>query len=280
VNHSLPRDCAARVRFGQIWIDAVTSQQALAEIERLVDSGHGGAVFTPNIDHVVVAEVLPGFRAAYQAADLVLADGQPLVWLSRWVGWKLPEKISGSDLFLPLMDLAARRKFRVYLLGAGPGVAAEVAERLRRERGVDVVGADSPVIGLSPRLDEAGMVETIAAARPHLVLACLGTPKGELFVGRVRARLQETLLLSMGASLDFYAGRVRRAPKWMQHAGLEWLFRLLQEPRRLARRYLVDDLSFLPIFLRTLRSPVGQRVLLPRPASLSSFSSVAPDPDG
>jgi len=121
----------ARVRFGNLWVDALSFPEALAEIERLVDGGLGASVFTPNVDHVVTAEDDEAFREAYAAASLSLADGQPLIWASRLLGAPLPAKISGSDLVLPLMELAARRRWRVYLLGGGSGVAAAAATRSR-----------------------------------------------------------------------------------------------------------------------------------------------------
>lgn len=250
-----------RVRFGHVLVDAIGSDDALRRIEQLVDRGQGGAVFTPNVDHVVIAERDPAFRSAYERASLALADGQPLVWASPLVGHRLPEKVSGSDLFLPTMRLAARRAFRVYLLGAAPGVASVAASRLHDELGVVVCGADAPAIALAPAADEQEIVDRIAAARPDLLVVCLGAPKGERFIDRNRARLGSAVALSLGGTLDFYVGRVRRAPPWMRRSGLEWLYRLSQEPRRLARRYLIDDPRFLRLLARTLRAPVAERVL-------------------
>jgi len=250
----------AQVRFGDLWVDALRFDEALDALERLVDAGRGGAVFTPNVDHVVVASEEPRLRAAYARADLSLCDGQPLRWASRLVGRALPEKVSGSDLLLPAMRLAARRGWRVYLLGAAPGVAREASARLASELGVTVAGVQAPAIGVSPLATEEGVVAEVAAARPHLLLVCLGAPKGELFIDRARDRLGPAVALSLGASLDFYVGRARRAPRWMQRVGLEWLYRLLQEPRRMARRYLVRDPRFLALLWRTLRLPRSERV--------------------
>ncbi len=265
MSHGVGEASPARVRFGEIWIDAVDMDGALAAIERLVDRRAGGAVFTPNVDHIVVADRLSSFREAYARADLVLCDGVPLLWCSGLLGVQLPAKVSGSDLFLPLMGLAARRSLRVYLLGGGDGVAKEAARRLQEEHGVAIAGWSCPRIGLTGAPEEEEIVAGMAAARPDILLVCLGTPKGELFVDRVRDRLRPAVAFSMGASLDFYVGRVRRAPRWMQRMGLEWLFRLLQEPQRLARRYLVEDLRFLAILLQTLLRRRIQRVREPRP---------------
>jgi len=251
---------AARLRFGRIWVDAVRLPEALAEIEALIDRGEGGAVFTPNVDHIVVAERDEAFRTAYKRADLSLCDGQPLRWTSPLLGLTLPEKVSGADLFIPLMELAARKKLRVYLLGGAPGVAEEAGERLAREYGVLIVGQSAPRIGLQPLSDEDEIVERVAQTQPDLLVICLGAPKGELLIERVRDRLRPAVAVQLGASIDFYVGRVRRAPRWMQRAGLEWLYRLKQEPKRLAERYLLRDPAFLWILLRTLREPRSSRV--------------------
>jgi N-acetylglucosaminyldiphosphoundecaprenol N-acetyl-beta-D-mannosaminyltransferase len=252
---------APRVRFGRIWVDAVGLEDALVSIERLVHARRGGAVFTPNVDHIVLASRHPAFRAAYARADLSLCDGQPLFWASRLLGHPLPEKVSGADLFLPVVRLAALRGWRVFLLGGAPGVAAEAAVRLKRELGVTIVGVASPAVGLVPSFDEKDEIARIAAARPHLVIVCLGAPKGELWIERARDRLGPAVSIQLGASLDFFLGRVRRAPRWMQRVGLEWLFRLCQEPRRLARRYLLQDPAFLWVLARTLGAPRATRVL-------------------
>jgi len=254
---------AGRVRFGAVWVDALTFDGALQAVARLVAAGRGGAVFTPNIDHVVVADEDPRLRAAYARCDLSLCDGQPLKWTAPLLGLALPEKVSGSDLVLPALRLAARHGWRVWLLGGAPGVVEAAAARLQREEGVTIAGTSSPRIGEAPLPDEAQVVEAVAAARPDLVLVCLGAPKGELFIDRNRDRLGPAVSLSVGASLDFYVGHVQRAPRWMQRAGLEWLFRLFQEPRRMARRYLVRDPKFLLILFRTLREPRPGRVVLP-----------------
>ncbi len=222
-------------------------------------------VVTPNVDHVVIAERREDFRAAYAAADLSLADGKPIVWASRLLGSPLPEKVSGSDLVLPLLDRAAARGWRVFLLGAGPGVANAAADLLRR-RGVDVAGTATPWVRAEPgEPDPEGdtAVEVIRAARPDLVLVAFGAPKQEIWMHRRRGALSPAVLVGIGASLDFLAGRVRRAPRWVSHSGLEWLWRLGREPRRLWRRYLVDDPRFLAVLLRTMRErrslPPGRR---------------------
>jgi N-acetylglucosaminyldiphosphoundecaprenol N-acetyl-beta-D-mannosaminyltransferase len=249
-----------RVRFGGLWIDSLTAEAALDEIERLIDRGRGGYVLTPNIDHVVIADRIPAYRDAYAGASLSLVDGQPLVWTSRLVGVQLPEKISGSDIILPVLRRAAARRRRVYFLGGRLGAAQAVAAKVARDLGVEVVGVEAPRVELEPTPEDDAIVERVRAARPDLLFLALGSPKAELWIHRTSPRIRPTVTLSIGAGLDFIAGQVQRAPRWMSRAGLEWLFRLAQEPRRMARRYLVDDLRFPKILYRTWRDPLHTRV--------------------
>jgi N-acetylglucosaminyldiphosphoundecaprenol N-acetyl-beta-D-mannosaminyltransferase len=251
-----------RIRFGHLWVDVLGFADALERIEALVVAGRGGCVFTPNVDHVVTAEDDPIFREACAAADLSFADGQPLVWASRLLGARLPCKISGSDLVWPLLERAARLRWRVYLLGGAPGVAEAAGAILARELGVLIAGVDAPAIALQGSSQEADpALERLRAARPDLVLVALGSPKQERWIHRSLPGLRPAVAIGVGASLDFVTGRVRRAPGWMSAAGLEWLFRLFQEPRRLAVRYLWKDPRFLLVLLRTAWRPRGERVL-------------------
>jgi N-acetylglucosaminyldiphosphoundecaprenol N-acetyl-beta-D-mannosaminyltransferase len=233
-------------------VDRLTLAEAIEAICDLVRSRRGGAVFTPNVDHVVVAEDDEAFRASYARATLCLADGMPVVWASRILGQPVPEKVSGSDLIDPLMERAAANGFRVYLLGSTT-IVARKAEALLRSRGVEVCGVDSPTVR-DPRdaILRRPIVEKIERARPDLVLVAFGAPKQEMFIDEARADVPGAVFLGIGASLDFLAGAVRRAPRWMSRCGLEWLYRLVREPRRLWRRYLVRDPRFALVVWRTL----------------------------
>jgi N-acetylglucosaminyldiphosphoundecaprenol N-acetyl-beta-D-mannosaminyltransferase len=244
----------SRLSFGPLGVDPVTLLEAVDAVEALVEGGRGGAVFTPNIDHVVLAEQDPRMRAAYERVSLSLVDGMPLLWASHLLGHPVPEKVSGSDLVLPLLERAAQRGWRVYFLGGAPGVAAQARERLRESLpALQVVGLDAPRIDVDAA-DEAqrAVVGPILAAKADLVFVALGAPKQEIWIDRTREALRPAVLLGVGASLDFVAGTIPRAPRWMSRAGLEWLFRLSREPRRLAYRYLVRDPRFLVILARRL----------------------------
>jgi N-acetylglucosaminyldiphosphoundecaprenol N-acetyl-beta-D-mannosaminyltransferase len=243
---------SARVRLGHLPIDVVTRDEALERIAALVEAGQGGTVFTPNVDHVVLAESDERLRRAYAATSLSLVDGTPVLWACRALGYRVPEKISGSDLVAPLAQLCARRGFRLFLLGSTPAVLAEAACRLSaRFPELAVAGTDAPRVDMEAGVGERRATwERVRAARAQLVLVALGSPKGELWAHEARADLRPAVIVGVGAGLDFLAGRARRAPAWMSRAGLEWLYRLAHEPRRLSHRYLVRDPRFVLVFAR------------------------------
>jgi N-acetylglucosaminyldiphosphoundecaprenol N-acetyl-beta-D-mannosaminyltransferase len=245
-----------RVRIGEIEMDALTLAGALDAIEGLVRAGRGGTVFTPNVDHFVLAEEDNRFRAAYRDTDLSVVDGTPVLWAARLLGTPLPEKVSGSDLLAPVAERAARHGWRIYLLGAAPGVAERVKVILERDYpGLLVVGTSSPNIDLSkPVSDQAGIIEAVKATRPEILFLALGSPKQEIWAHRIRQALRPTVVIGVGASFDFVASTAKRAPRWLSDAGMEWLYRLGHEPRRLWRRYLVRDPKFAVIVLREARS--------------------------
>lgn len=247
---------AKRVRIGHVDVDKVTFREALDRIDALVARRRGGMVFTPNVDHIVQAEENPRFRAAYAAADLSLADGMPVLWASHLLRDALPQKVSGSDLVMPLMERAAEKGWRVFFLGGAEGVARRAADILvARLPALRIVGCVSPRIDVDDPARHAEVVETIRAAEPDLVLVALGAPKQELFSQSVVGALAPAVLLGVGGSLDFIAGVQSRAPGWMSSIGMEWFYRLAKDPRRLWRRYLVRDPKFFLIVVRDLVRP-------------------------
>jgi N-acetylglucosaminyldiphosphoundecaprenol N-acetyl-beta-D-mannosaminyltransferase len=250
---------AERVRIGGVPIDRLTMDQAVDAIEELVLAGRGGSVFTPNVDHIVQCQSNPPLRRAYEAASLSLADGAPVVWASALLRQAVPEKVSGSDLVRPLARRAAMRRWRVLLLGGGDGIARRAAARMSADApGLDVVGVLSPRVDLREPVERRRwIVEEVRRAAPHLVLVALGAPKQEIWIHESRDPLAPTVLLGIGATLDFLAGAVPRAPAWMSRHGLEWLYRLAREPRRLWRRYLIQDPRFLGVLVRDLHARYG-----------------------
>lgn len=237
-----------RVRVGALPVDVLNRSEALDAIIRLVREGRGGMVFTPNVDHIVQAQHDPVFREAYGRAALSLVDGVPVMWAARWLGTPLPEKLSGSDLFEPLIERAAAENLRVALVGGGPGVG-ELASRNLKQRlpSLHIVETLAPRIGLTATDEERACVEQLTKAKADLIFVCLGAPKQELFSDRNRQQLAPAVLIGFGAAVDFAAGTMPRAPAWMSRSGLEWAYRLGREPRRLAARYLLRDPEFFKI---------------------------------
>jgi N-acetylglucosaminyldiphosphoundecaprenol N-acetyl-beta-D-mannosaminyltransferase len=237
-----------RVRVGALEVDALNRSEALDAIIQLVREGRGGMVFTPNVDHIVQAQHDATFREAYGRAALSLVDGVPVMWAARWLGTPLPEKLSGSDMFDPLIERAAAENLRVALVGGGPGVAELAARNLRqRLPSLQIVETLAPRIALRATDEERACVEQLTKAKADLIFVCLGAPKQELFSDRNRQQLAPAVLVGFGAAVDFAAGTMPRAPAWMSRSGLEWAYRLGREPRRLAARYLLRDPEFFKI---------------------------------
>ncbi len=244
----------SRIRIGGLVVDVVNMAGALDAIDALVAAKAGGTVFTPNVDHVVQVEHDPRFRAAYDDVSLSLVDGMPLMWAARLLKTPLPEKVSGSDLILPLMRRAAERGHRVYFLGGAEG-AAELAKQKLLEQfpTLQIVGIDPARIDVNGSAElQAPILARIAAAKPDLLLVALGAPKQEIWSHEQRAALGSAVAIGVGASLDFIAGAQTRAPKWMSDSGLEWAYRLAQNPRRMASRYLLRDPEFFGIVARQM----------------------------
>lgn len=250
---------SARVRLFDVEIDPLRMPQAVERVldwaRRPVPPAHRYVV-TPNLDHVVMLQRDPQFRAAYRDAALVVADGMPVVAASRLLGKPLPERITGADLVPALFSAAeADRPLSVFLLGAGPGVAQRAAENIeRRWPAVNVVGTCSPPFGFeNDATENASILQRVRAARPDVLVVGLGAPKQELWVHHHRNEIAANVSLCVGATIDFLAGHIRRAPRWMQRAGLEWLYRLACEPRRLFGRYARDAWSFPRLLWRESR---------------------------
>ncbi len=204
-------------------------------------------VVTPNTDHVVQLRAGGPLRLAYAGADLIVADGMPVILASRLLGRPLPERVTGADLVPALFDLATPESpLRAFLFGAGPGVAERAAANVeRRWPNVKVVGTACPPVGFEKNLvEDARQVAAINAARPDVLVIGLGAPKQELWAHSHRHDLDVRVALCVGATIDFLAGEKPRAPVWMQRSGLEWLHRLASEPKRLFRRYATDAVVF------------------------------------
>ncbi len=238
-----------RVALFGMMIDNVTMDEAVDAVRRLIESEGRHYVATPNVDHIVRLHKDPAFRRAYAGASLVIPDGMPLIWASRSLGRPLKGRVTGADLLPNVCRMAAQMSKSVYFLGGREGVAQHAGENLAaRYPGLRVAGAYSPPMGFErDPAEHQRIVECINAAQPDVLAIGLGSPKQELWIAEHLHTLAVKVALCIGAGIDFAAGTAVRAPHWMQDHGLEWAWRLLQEPSRLWKRYLVDDVAFAKI---------------------------------
>ncbi|MCX7907493.1 MAG: WecB/TagA/CpsF family glycosyltransferase [Bacteroidetes bacterium] len=245
-------EAIARVSILGVGISRVTLQQTLELMSAWIRRRERRCICVVPTNSILAAYRDPRLRTVYNTADLVLPDGMPVVWASRLYGPPLPERVTGLDLFPAFCARAAQEGFRMFLLGSHPEVLRKLVQLLpRRYPGLRLVGYYSPPF--RPRLREADnalIMERIAQAQPEVLWVSLGAPKQDLWIAENLERLPNLIAIGIGAALDAEAGRWRRAPRWMQRAGLEWLARLVQEPRRLARRYLLEAPLFIPLVLR------------------------------
>lgn len=241
-----------RVHLDGTGFDRITEEEVVAVVREAIDGGRGGRILTPNVDILRRAQVDGDVRAYLADADLVVADGMPLVWASRLTGTPLPERVAGSSLIWSLSRGLAHDRRSVFVVGGTPAAggdpdgATRAADRLAREcPGLRIAGALCPPFGFER--DErtyADLCRKITGAEPDLVFVGLGFPKQEAVITRLRADLPRAWFIGCGAAVNFVAGDIERAPRWMQKTGLEWAHRLGTEPGRLAGRYLKHDAPY------------------------------------
>ena len=237
-------------------LDAVTMSQTLDRIGEMVRSRRPHRIATANVDFVVRARHDSTFASILNQNDLVACDGTPLVWASRWFGKALPERVAGSDLTPRLLEEAARRGWRVYFLGGAPEVLTAAVENVKKTHpGLAIAGYESPPYQPLEAMDHAGICERIRASRADIVFVSFGCPKQERWIDLNYRDCGASVCIGVGATIDFLAGSMRRAPRWMQRIGAEWIFRLAQEPRRLFKRYAADLVGFLRCCVREALQP-------------------------
>lgn len=242
----------ARIKFMNTEIDNLTMKETLDEIDKLILKNDKSYVVTPNVDHIVMLETDVELKNIYRDASLILADGKPLLWISKWYKTPIKEKISGSDLFPLLCEMAAKKGYSMFFLGAAEGVAAKAAENLKKKyNGLKIVGTYSPPYGFEKdEIESEKIIDMVKEAHPDILILGLGSPKQEKFVYHYCKDLGVPISLGLGASLDFEAGNIRRAPKWMSNHGLEWLYRLIKEPKRMFKRYIIDDCKIVKLIIK------------------------------
>jgi N-acetylglucosaminyldiphosphoundecaprenol N-acetyl-beta-D-mannosaminyltransferase len=241
--------------------DNVTMHEAMDLIEEKIEEQGFHQVATANLDFVVNAIHDPSLQEVLCSCDLIVPDGMPIVWASRLMGSKLKERVSGVDLIPRLAELAVKRSYGIFLLGASEKSSRRASEVLKqRFPNLRIVGRYAPPNTPLSEMDHEKILSRVERAQPDILLVAMGHPKQEQWLAMHRHRLTVPLCMGVGASLDFLAGTVSRAPVWMQTAGLEWLYRAAHEPRRLVQRYLADAFGL----ARHLPAQVAANAIQPR----------------
>jgi exopolysaccharide biosynthesis WecB/TagA/CpsF family protein len=255
-----------RVDLGGTLIDQVDHVSALDYIRGFLASGASHQIVTVNLDFLSIASHDLRFQRTINSADLAVADGMPVVWLSKLKDHSLPERIAGVDLVDECCGIAADTGDGVFLLGAAPGIADRAAKRLvERHPGLRVVGVYSPPIGDVSAEENERMLKLIRSAAPGFLFVALGAPRQDVWIHEHLEQLNVPVSMGVGCVFDVMAGSVTRAPRWMQRSGLEWAYRLVREPGRLWRRYLLKDMPTLGrlLFESMLRGAEPDPVVAP-----------------
>src|SRR5262245_35800038 len=249
-----------KVWIADVLFDDVTMAEAVTRVAHMARQRDRPRYVCPgNLDHLALLRRDQRFGEIYRRADLVLADGMPIVWLSRLArGGSLRERVAGSDLFWELARLSADTGLKLFFLGGAPGAAERAAAAARaRYPGVQICGIYCPSFEeFGSDAEEARPADAIRRAAPDILLVALGAPKQEKWIAAHQTQLGVPVAIGVGGSFEMAGGLIHRAPLWMQRAGMEWLHRLAREPGRLWRRYLVRDL---PLFFGLIAQTVLSR---------------------
>lgn len=250
----------SRIDICNIIIDNISMEESIQRVAEFILSKNYSYIVTPNIDHIVRLQKDAYFKKIYDGASLVLADGVPILWAARFLSAPLKEKISGSDLFPKLCEASAKNGWKVFFLGGGEGAAENAADVLKTQYPLlQVVGTYCPPLGFDDDENKNRIIiNMIKDVKADILFVGLGSPKQEKWIYKYKDQYQVPVSIGVGVSFEFVAGVVKRAPKWMQKIGLEWFWRLIMEPKRLWKRYLIDDPVFFWLVLKqklkTLRS--------------------------
>jgi N-acetylglucosaminyldiphosphoundecaprenol N-acetyl-beta-D-mannosaminyltransferase len=235
-----------RVNVLGVGISAINLDLALAAIEQALADKRRGYICVTDVHAVMEAQADEDLRRIFNGSFLTTPDGMPMVWAGRLAGRHEMSRVYGPDLMLLLCDRLRAQGYSHFLLGGREGVAAELGEKLSaRFPGLKVVGTYTPPFRALDPVEEEDLLRRVGEVKPDIIWVGISTPKQERFMAKYRGRLDATLLIGVGAAFDFHTGRVRQAPPWIQRSGFEWLFRLACEPRRLWRRYLLNNPRFL-----------------------------------
>lgn len=227
------------------YVNNVDMRETINAIESMIKDGDKHYVVAINVDVVMKIEEDVYLKEITDNADMVLVDGKPLVWIARWHKHPVKAKISGSDLVPILCKVAAKKGYSIFIIGGKDGIADQAKQKLEEKHpGIKIVGTYAPPFGFEKDEGELNKInEIIIEAHPDLLIACFGCPKQEKWIYENFKKYDAKISLCAGATVDFLAGNVNRAPKWMSEHGFEWFYRFLQEPKRMFKRYFVDDMK-------------------------------------
>lgn len=234
------------------YINNVTMPETIAAIEQMIEADKKSYVVAINVDVVMKIEEDSYLKKVVDNADMVLVDGKPLVWISKLHGKPLKAKISGSDLVPLLCEVAAEKGYKIFIIGGKDGIAEQAKEKLEnRLPKIKIVGTYAPPFGFEKNESELDKInQMISEAHPDLLIACFGCPKQEKWIYENIEKYNAKVSVCAGATVDFLAGNVKHAPRWMSDHGLEWFYRFTQEPKRMFKRYFVDDTKIVKLIFK------------------------------
>lgn len=234
------------------YVNNVTLEESLNGIETMIHCGKKSYVVAINVDVVMKIEQDSYLKKITDGADMVLVDGKPLIWVSKLHKKPIKEKVSGSDLVPKLCERAAEKGYSIFILGGQDGVANQAKKNLEKKHsGIKIVGTYAPPFGFEKDQSELDRInKMITEAHPDILIGCLGCPKQEKWIFENYQKYDAKVSICAGATVDFLAGNVKRAPRWMSDHGLEWFYRFLQEPKRMFKRYFVDDVKIVGLILK------------------------------
>lgn len=231
------------------YINNLTMSETVEAIEKMIEEERKSYVVAINVDVVMKIESDSYLKEIVDNADMVLVDGKPLVWISKLYGEPLKAKISGSDLVPILCEVSAQKGYRMFIIGGKDGIAEQAKKRLEEKYpDIEIVGTYAPPMGFEKDKKELNKInDMISEVKPDLLITCFGCPKQEKWIYENINKYDAKVSVCAGATVDFLAGNVKRAPRWMSEHGLEWFYRFLQEPKRMFRRYFVDDVKIIKV---------------------------------